>query len=988
MGRFPCGRAGIDEAKRVTLMNRHRILLVALLLAVSILASSAMGVTRYVSRDNASPAPPYTNWATAATSIQDAIDAATDGDTILVTNGVYDTGGRVVYGAMTNRVAIAKPVTVRSMNGPGVTVIKGNGPRGNAAVRCVYVGTNATLAGFLLTNGNTKTSGNYDREQSGGGAWCEDSGVLSNCTLSGNSAGWDGGGAYEGTLNNCTLSGNSADLFGGGAAWSTLNNCTLTGNSAGGGGGGACGGTLNNCTLSGNSAGDSGGGAWEGTLNNCIVYYNTSPVGPNYDGGSLSYCCTTPHPGGTGNIANEPALASLSHLSAGSPCIGIGNGSYVTGVDIDGEAWRNPPSMGCDEVNGGSVTGNLQVSIGANYNNVAAGFAVTFTAYVDGRTTDSVWDFGDSALAVSNRPIVAHAFAAPGSYDVTLRACNESYPGGIAATVRIEVAGTVIHYVRLDSPAPASPYTSWATAATNIQDAIDAASQVGALVLVSNGVYGIGGRVVYGGMTNRVVIDKPLTVRSMNGPEVTAIKGNGPLSDIAVRCVYVGANATLAGFLLTNGNTYGWGTGDSAMEQSGGGAWCEASGVLSNCILSGNSASENGGGAYYGTLNNCTLSSNSAYSGGGAYGATLNNCTLSGNSASSGAGAFYGTLSNCTLSDNVAGYGGGGAYYGTLNNCTLSGNSAGDYGGGAYTGTLNNCTLSGNSAGDSGGGAFHGTLNNCTLSGNSAGDSGGGAERSTLNNCTLSGNSAGAGGGACYGTLSNCVVYFNTAFEGSNYHSGHLSYCCTMPRPVGTGNITNAPGFIAPSSGYGTNHVSGNYRLLATSPCIDRGTNIWTAGAVDLDGNPRVVNWIPDMGAYEYQGIVNPDTDGDGIPNAWEGPHGLNPAVSNAPTANADGDSHTDWQEYVADTHPTNALDYLRLLDIRGEPSPAMTVSFTSSTNRFYMLQYSTNLVSEVWTNVPGQDPRLGVGGIDYMQDTNAPPEAPARFYRIEATLP
>ena len=156
----------------------------------------------------------------------------------------------------------------------------------------------------------------------------------------------------------CHLScGLSTTSTGGGAYGCTLNNCTLTGNSAHHGGG-SYGGTLNNCILVGNSAyyiisGESpdegvGGGSFGDTLNNCIVYYNSAstgpfsnvPIGPNFWGSSLNYCCT-PDPGGVGNITCEPRFVDLANgnlrLQSNSPCINAGNNTYVIGsTDLDG----------------------------------------------------------------------------------------------------------------------------------------------------------------------------------------------------------------------------------------------------------------------------------------------------------------------------------------------------------------------------------------------------------------------------------------------------------------------------------------------------------------------------------------------------------------------------------------------------------------------------------------------------------------------------
>ncbi len=257
--------------------------------------------------------------------------------------------------------------------------------------------------------------------------------------------------------------------------------------------------------MTGNSAGYYGGGAYYGTLTNCIVYYNTAPNGPNYFGSAFAYSCTTPLPSGTGNIDSDPLLASATHLSAQSPCIGRGSPAYASGVDIDGEAWLNPPCMGADQFVAGAATGELSVSIVAAYTNVATGFSVSFAAQISGPLTASVWNFGDGVV-VSNRAYASHAWAVPGLYEVRLTGYNDSFPGGVSATVLVQVAAQEVYYVNVANATPVFPYTNWAGAATNIQEAIDAGTQIGRLVRVTNGVYATGGRAVVGTMTNRVVV--------------------------------------------------------------------------------------------------------------------------------------------------------------------------------------------------------------------------------------------------------------------------------------------------------------------------------------------------------------------------------------------------------------------------------------------------------------------------------------------------
>ena len=105
---------------------------------------SALADTYYVSPYGTHQSP-FDTWEKAATNIQDAVGLAGGGDTVLVTNGVYSTGGAVTPDyALTNRVVVLS-TSVQSVNGPDVTVIVGSGPCGDGAVRCAYLNSNACL---------------------------------------------------------------------------------------------------------------------------------------------------------------------------------------------------------------------------------------------------------------------------------------------------------------------------------------------------------------------------------------------------------------------------------------------------------------------------------------------------------------------------------------------------------------------------------------------------------------------------------------------------------------------------------------------------------------------------------------------------------------------------------------------------------------------------------------------------------------------------
>ena len=600
-----------------------------------LLAFNASATPRYVDLNSPNATPPFTNWSTAATNIQDAIDVSADGDSVFVTNGVYAVGGRVMDGDLTNRVALDKALTVQSVNGPWVTTIQGgSAPGGSAAVRCAWLTNGAFLSGFTLKGGATRTSGTASL-LNGGGVWCASSNaIVANCIIRSNTANQYGGGSYQGTLNNCLISSNTTTAANGAAV---------------------CNATLNNCTVVSNS----GLGIYQTLPNtvratNCIVYFNS---GGNYAGVTLSfsYCCTTPAVTGAGNFTNAPQLfADGVHLTSGSPCIGTGT-NLVTGTDIFGLPWANPPSVGCAEWQSAPfiLAPRIQFSPGGFSVNVAADGLQPFTCWWN-KDGVPIQDNGHySSSQTTNLIVSGPSLFDEGTYRVVV-----SNAFGVVTSAETTLA---IHCVDMACSSPSSPFLSWATAATNIQDAINAASP-GDIILVTNGVYSSGGKVVAGDLTNRVALDKPVIVQSVNGPFATAILGAGATNGTsAVRCALVTDGAALVGFTIQAGATRS--AGDTTTLRSGGGVWCAAPGaVVANCVIRSNTVYSNGGGAYQGTLMNCFITANysSLFSAGSAtYNSTLINCTVVSNAYAAYIANYAGTFVNCIVYFN-----GGGNYDG------------------------------------------------------------------------------------------------------------------------------------------------------------------------------------------------------------------------------------------------------------------------------------------------------------------------------------
>ena len=301
--------------------------------------------------------------------IQDAIDAASNGDTVLVDEGTYAEPIR-----FRGKAILVSSIDHRSWGAVMATVI--SPPAEHTGVE--FTGGEdfrSELRGITIENG---TGRDFGWETRGGGVVCLDSSpTLTHCNIVANSAEIGGGIFAENShasLVRCRLSGNTAGRLGGGidaqGSGLTLSGCVFKENSAPSGGalhthlcgfeitncifvanqatGGKGAGVysvsspirLVNCTFVDNRATDKGGGVFSAgypdvTIENTIVWGNgLEPLAGRL--GAVTY--SDVHGGwpGRGNISLPPRFTRvrcLNHvLGIGSPCIDTGNPTMGDGT--------------------------------------------------------------------------------------------------------------------------------------------------------------------------------------------------------------------------------------------------------------------------------------------------------------------------------------------------------------------------------------------------------------------------------------------------------------------------------------------------------------------------------------------------------------------------------------------------------------------------------------------------------------------------------
>jgi hypothetical protein len=137
----------------------------------------------------------------------------------------------------------------------------------------------------------------------------------------------------------------------------------------------------------------------------------------------------------------------------------------------------------------------------------------------------------------------------------------------------------------------------------------------------------------------------------------------------------------------------------------------------------------------------------------------------------------------------------------------------------------------------------------------------------------------------------------------------------------------------------------------------------------------------PGRTPYAVSAIVSPDTDGDGLPDAYEESVGLDPAVSND-GRDTDQDGLPDADEYRLGTHPKDPTSFFNVVATPGDPATGgLRLTWPSVSGEEYSVLYSPDLVAPfaTLTTVTATGP----------ESTHTVPRTlPAGFFQVTRVVP
>lgn len=150
----------------------------------------------------------------------------------------------------------------------------------------------------------------------------------------------------------------------------------------------------------------------------------------------------------------------------------------------------------------------------------------------------------------------------------------------------------------------------------------------------------------------------------------------------------------------------------------------------------------------------------------------------------------------------------------------------------------------------------------------------------------------------------------------------------------------------------------------------------WTAPSGNDPANWRAA--APSPGTVEGP-QTNPDADQDGLPDAWELAHGLNPAVSGDAALDPDEDGLSNLQEYLAGTDPQDAASALRLSATIADG--VAVLRFPAVAGKAYTVSSCDDLGGGEWVLLQEIPAGAASGGVE-IPDTR--PLDGQRFYRVQ----